>query len=359
MKILFLTTNNISDINGGGRASARNVECLEEIYGKGTVEIQQITESGRRTLKQRAASFLRKLLFLRLYPSFKSLGISPLQYDVVFVDGSSFGSHIHSLKRKAFTGKTIAFFHNCNADYKAMFVSGKRSFGAWLYMKAIRYNEEMTLREADACVFINERDMERCIDIYGIKPKSGKVITMTMKDAYREVAIEDKEDRRPLYTVLGSYFKPNVDGIKWFVKNVLPYVDIRLRIVGKDMHLLQDEIDSSGIEIFSNVSDLSPFMAESDYMLYPIFEGSGMKIKTCEALMWGKNIVGTPEAFSGYGITDYSKIGACCETAKEFIEAIQTLSMPKFNAYSRRLYKDCFSHEKAVEQYRQLFLEIN
>ena len=47
-------------------------------------------------------------------------------------------------------------------------------------------------------------------------------------------------------------------------------------------------------------------------MLFPIFEGSGMKLKTCEALMFGKNIIGTPEAFAGYDIDDYTNVGACC-----------------------------------------------
>ena len=104
-----------------------------------------------------------------------------------------------------------------------------------------------------------------------------------MKDTYKEIPVPEKKSEVPLYTILGSYFKPNVDGVKWFFENVFPHVNIRLRIVGKNMHLLRNDINCEGIEIISNAPDLTQYMAESDYMLYPIFEGSGMKIKTCEA----------------------------------------------------------------------------
>ena len=41
-----------------------------------------------------------------------------------------------------------------------------------------------------------------------------------------------------------------------------------------------------------------------------------MKVKTCEALMFGKNIIGTKEAFEGYEL-DYQKVGAMCNTKEE------------------------------------------
>jgi hypothetical protein len=36
-----------------------------------------------------------------------------------------------------------------------------------------------------------------------------------------------------------------------------------------------------------------------------------MKVKTCESLMFGKNIFATTEAFEGYEL-DYDKVGALC-----------------------------------------------
>lgn len=359
MKVLFITTNDICDINGGARASQRNLECLQDLYGKENVETCYVKQNiVRKTIVGHFKSLFEKLTTSRVFPSFSDLKILPNSFSLLFIDSSLFGVQIRQLKKVHYQGKVIAFFHNCEADYKALFFKGNMTIGNKLYLRAIRHNERMTIKYADASVFINERDMRRIAELYGIHPRKGEVIAMTMKDAFHDIPMEKKKDDKPIYTILGSYFKPNIEGVKWFAENVYPYVNIRLRIVGKNMHLLRDEIKDADIEIFSNVPDLGLFMAESDYMLYPIFEGSGMKIKTCEALMWGKNIVGTPEAFSGYGMSDYSKIGACCKTAEEFISAINSLNMPRYNKWCRKYYKDNFSYEKSVEQYCKLLNSI-
>ena len=72
------------------------------------------------------------------------------------------------------------------------------------------------------------------------------------------------------------------------------------------------------IEIHGFVEDLYTFYAKADCVIAPIFEGSGMKTKTTEALMWGKFIIGTKEAFCGFDITD--DIGVCCENSEDFIK---------------------------------------
>lgn len=358
MRILFVTTNDIHDIHGGAKASSRNLECLQDIYGKNNVEISYIAPQARMAgLLERCKSFVVELTSGRVLPAFSSLKIKPQDYDLLFIDSSLLGCQIKKLRKNSYKGKIVSFFHNCEADYKAMFFEGHPTIRNRLYMHAVQENEKLTIEYSDACVFINSRDLHRTSELYNISPRNSQVISMTMKDSFREIPSEIQTDK-PIYTILGSYFKPNVDGIKWFVANVLPHVNITLRIVGKDMHLLRNDIDCSGIEIHSNVPDLAVYMAESDYMLYPVFEGSGMKIKTCEALMWGKNIVATPEAFSGYGITDYTKVGACCQTAEEFIAAINRLVMPRYNAYSREYYKKNFSYGKSVTDYRQLFTKI-
>ena len=48
-------------------------------------------------------------------------------------------------------------------------------------------------------------------------------------------------------------------------------------------------------------ASLAPHLAAgAALVIAPIFDGSGMKTKVAEALMHGKHVVGTPEAFSGY-----------------------------------------------------------
>lgn len=64
-----------------------------------------------------------------------------------------------------------------------------------------------------------------------------------------------------------------------------------------------------------------------------------MKVKTAEALMHGKTIVGTKEAFEGYE-TNTPGIFFECHDKNEFINAINKLLSQKhlYNADSRELF---------------------
>ena len=56
--------------------------------------------------------------------------------------------------------------------------------------------------------------------------------------------------------------------------------------------------------------------AEGKSVTSEVETGSGMKVKTCEALMYGKNILGTDEAFEGYEL-DTARVGGRCNNAED------------------------------------------
>ena len=79
------------------------------------------------------------------------------------------------------------------------------------------------------------------------------------------------------------------------------------------------------VRVIGEVASLAPWYAGARAVIAPIFEGSGMKTKVAEALMHGKKVIGTPEAFAGY--EDVAGIaGPCCETADEFLSAIEAVA---------------------------------
>jgi hypothetical protein len=92
-------------------------------------------------------------------------------------------------------------------------------------------------------------------------------------------------------------------------------------------------------------------------MILPVFAGSGMKIKTCESLMYGKNILGSDESFEGYQI-DPERIGGLCNTAEEYIDRIRHLVMspiPKFNSYAREIFLKNHSEESTYNTFCSVF----
>jgi hypothetical protein len=89
-------------------------------------------------------------------------------------------------------------------------------------------------------------------------------------------------------------------------------------------------------------SDISTLIHNADVLIMPIFDSSRMKVKTCSALMYGKNILGTDEAFENSNL-DFEKICGKRNTKNMFIEAIKNCSeykQLKYNEYFQNLYKN-------------------
>jgi hypothetical protein len=116
----------------------------------------------------------------------------------------------------------------------------------------------------------------------------------------------------PLVGVQGSEFKllflsgnnlHNVESIKKFYYDVFPelrqsFPQIKLIIGGaicKELEYLED----NNIELQGNISDLYQFYRQADICINPTFNGTGLKIKTFEALSFGKILVAHPHSVIG------------------------------------------------------------
>ena len=67
-----------------------------------------------------------------------------------------------------------------------------------------------------------------------------------------------------------------------------------------------------------------------------------MKTKIAEALMYGKTIVGTKEAFEGYIKDNRAMIE--CNTDEEFIFSLNTINNVGFNNISREIFINNYSN---------------
>ena len=343
---------------GGEQGSEKNLIVLTRIAGKGNVDTYFIhDEAHRRTLWE----YLQGVVYM---PWGYYFGLTPRRvkeivkkaqmYNAVFVDRSLFGIVAKRLKETGYKGRVVCFFHNVEAVYFAAKYANRMNPMRWLVVPCADRNDRWSCRYADRIIALSTRDNDELFRRY--HRRADQLIPVAFVDRYnRETYDSGLTAQKPLCMFLGAYFPANVEGIEWFVCNVLSQVDIRMQIVGKGMEKLKEaDWMRPDIEVLSNVPDLGPLFEAADIMVLPIFKGSGMKVKTCESLMYGKNIIGTPEAWSGYEL-DYTKAGACCFSADEFIAAIQEFCdhpRPRFNNYSRSVFVNQYSADRMVDKFR-------
>lgn len=122
---------------------------------------------------------------------------------------------------------------------------------------------------------------------------------------------------------LGSRNQANVDGIEFFLKDVWPRVSLEaeLLIAGPVCDLLEVP---PGVRTMSVVEDLGALYEQASIAVVPIRFGTGLKIKTIEAMGRGMATVSTRVGAEGLEETHGSGV-LIADTADELVTVIQAL----------------------------------
>lgn len=355
-KLLFIQYQRSQGVfNGGDQCTKRNYDMCCCVLGASQVDVLYIHDSNQ---KRSLRTYIEGVLYM---PFGYFFGLTPARlqeivqkaqnFDFVFIDRSVFGIIAKQLKASGYKGKVISHFHNFERAYFDAKIKKYIPFRSVL-LSCVTRNDRDACVFSDSVIALNERDAELLQTSFGKKPET--LIPITMQDCCAEMP-KDKTLTAPRLKCLflGSYFPANTEGIVWFMRNVEPKVNVEIKVVGKGMAKLKTDYPDllKSIEVVSDVPDLTPYLQWADVMVLPIFSGSGMKVKTCESLMYGKNIIGTNEAFEGYKIENGVSAWRC-NTADEYIECINQFAAhprPKWNENARQCYLNNYS-EKAVER---------
>ena len=128
------------------------------------------------------------------------------------------------------------------------------------------------------------------------------------------------------------------------------HINIKICIVGRGFEAFKAELEREGkLQVVGAMDNLADWYRNAHFVIAPIFDGSGMKTKVAEALMFGKKIIGTPEAFSGYEDA-VNRAGWCCSTVDDFVAAISCAKSEiklSFDPELRQLYEELYSQSVA------------
>lgn len=344
-------TNHLQDSPAGGREllCKLNHDALNALYGDHLV-VFELPRSRLQGLKSIINAFRGHIDGLNNAVISKALQtIQAENVDKVFVDGSNLGGFVKIAKRRFPQVEISTFFHNVEARFFLGSLKQTRSLRALAVLIVNYLAERKAVRYSDKLICLSERDSRLLRKIYG--RAATHVSPMALQDKLPtdlDVSVREQHEKFALF--VGGVFYANRAGISWFVKHVAPRITIKICIVGRGFEDIRHELERAGkVEVVGAVDNLAKWYRDAHFVIAPIFDGSGMKTKVAEALMFGKKIVGTPEAFSGYeNIAD--RAGWVCATADEFVAAIQkaeNTDVKSFDSELRSLYEQSYSYPAA------------
>lgn len=159
-------------------------------------------------------------------------------------------------------------------------------------------------KKADRLWVVTEEDKKAIKDYINQVPID--IIPNIHSSAEKEKNYEDSSD---LLFVGNFNHPPNHDAIKYFCREIFPFIlkelpEIKLYIIGNNPSQDILSLSSENIIVTGYVKDISPYLQKARVSVNPIRYGAGMKGKIGEALSWGLPVVTTTIGAEGMDLTD-------------------------------------------------------
>nr|WP_308628944.1 glycosyltransferase [uncultured Eisenbergiella sp.] len=353
-KVLFLTSADLmkSYHSGGEHACKNNLKFLQDIYGKENVDVFFFSEWTGELPEQyytykrlrRWKAILAQVMGYKMYFPWKERkiinDISLLKPDIVFFDGPLAGNLLSKIPDTIYT---VVFEHNFEKKYYYQKMKHEGLIYAAGYF-AVSKCERIAVTKCDTLICISERDSRELYREYG--RKADTVLPVTFENNFDSKKIVQNNLKELLF--IGSNFGPNYDGILWFINHVMTELsEFTLYIVGKNFENCKMELERKNVIVIGTVENLEEYYYRFPVVVIPVLYGSGMKVKTAEAMMYGRTVFATDEALEGYEIDNIEGIYRC-NSKSDFINNIQKFYknvIPSFQKEVYQLYLDKYSYE--------------
>lgn len=255
-------------------------------------------------------------------------------YDLVVLESESTAPLLENKTLKA--SKIALRVHNNESKYFFQLGGSAANIFKKLYyyldaIKFKKYSGNVFLK-ADRLWFISVDEMKEFSRHSGLALKS-----FHLPAPSGQAPVQQTPGGRNVLFV-GSLFMPNnINAIDWYLANVhgrvlKDFPDCTFTIAGSTGDVREEDLDKKylghkNVIIRYNVPDLGALYADAAVFVNPMQYGTGVKLKSLNAIINGLPLVSTPTGSEGIGLVDkemYYKAG----TPQDFYDAIQRL----FNA---------------------------
>lgn len=305
------------------RDLCESVHTVAPTWPEGADRLGQLTS----LLSRRPHSF-RRLGGREMQAAVDEL-LASRDYDLVQVESSQLAGL--DLSRAP---ATVLDEHNIEYELLARSVrieSGlaRKAFGLVEYRK-VRRAEQRAWQVFDGCIVTSERELPEVRRFTQGRPLA---VVPNGVDVDHFAPQDEIPTSGLVFTGLMRY-RPNVDAMAYFVREVLPLIhrsrpDVTLTIVGWGVNEEVRALLGPRVLATDRVPDVRPYLAAAAVVVAPIRIGGGTRLKVLEALAAAKPLVSTSLACEGLGLVDGRHL-LIADGAEQFADAVlRLLSNPR------------------------------
>jgi sugar transferase (PEP-CTERM/EpsH1 system associated) len=351
MKILWVKTDFLHPTNRGGQI--RTLETIKRLHKRHEVHYVAFEDPAHPEGPQRAHEYSAQHFQVPHYVPEKKLTspafagqllaglLSPLPVAVVRWRSHAMRREIEKLESKhgydaivcdflfpapniPNLSKAILFQHNVEAQIWRRHASHASNAAKRIYFqiqaRRMEAYEGSVCRRVKRIIAVSKADADLMQQQYKIKGVQA-VDTGVDTDFFRppEQPVEPKAD----LVFLGSMdWMPNIDGVQWFVRDILPLIhsrrpDTRVAIVGRKPSPEILALAGDRIHVTGTVPDVRPWLWGSKASIVPLRIGGGTRLKIYESMAAHVPVVSTTVGAEGLEVHDGRDI-AIADTPVDF-----------------------------------------
>jgi glycosyltransferase involved in cell wall biosynthesis len=199
---------------------------------------------------------------------------------------------------------SILFTHNVEAEIWRRHAENpqgvlRRRLYRQQWRRMLRF-EGRTIARFDRVLAVSDVDRDTFQRLYPHDLRAPISVIPTGVDTQYFAPAAAPEARRRNLVFTGSMdWLPNVDGIEYFCRDILPLVrnempDVTLTVVGRAPTPSIRRLGAEpGIDVTGRVDDVRPYLAQSTLYIVPLRIGGGTRLKIFEAMSAGRAVVST------------------------------------------------------------------
>ncbi len=262
------------------------------------------------------------------------------RYQVVIVETVYMMHYVQVIKTLNPYIKVVLRAHNVEHAIWERYANGLGNVKSWYFKeqsKRLRAWEIKVMKETDLILPVSDHDAEvikSMLEGKDEKEHAGELLVtpigMSVSDIVSGKELGDKDENASL--TLGYIglldWRPNVEGLQWFLKEVWPSIiesdpDVKLKIAGKNGDALKLQ-KAENVEVVGEVADSDIFLRSVDVMIAPLLTGSGTRVKILQALRVQVPVICTSIAKEGLALTHQKEL-LIADVAAEWVDAVEVL----------------------------------
>jgi glycosyltransferase involved in cell wall biosynthesis len=208
-----------------------------------------------------------------------------------------------------------------------------------------RYEAHMC-QAYDAVLTITREDRDHLLALFAPSEQQGLADKFTVVpicvDPQQIEPVVHRDGDMPTVLHLGTMFwPPNVAGVLWFARKVLPLIhlqmpEVRFVVVGKNPPPeVQALAGDPRIHVAGYVADPQPYLQAADACIVPLHAAGGMRVKVLDGWLWGLPIISTTLGVEGIEYRDGQDL-LVANNAPSFAQAtMRLLTDPDLNRQMR------------------------